>query len=103
MGELEEQIKQIRNEAQAREDARTAMTPDVWEINRNPDGDDKYRLMEREWRQRHATVQLNASPKYRTVFPSDAKLAEMKKFATRGMSFHKRRLSRRPSNTKSEL
>merc|ERR1711964_671620 len=101
--ELEEQIKRLKEEQRAREDARTASTPDFWEINRDAGADDTHRLLEREWRQRYMAVQLNSSPKYRTVFPTDDKLAQMKNNLECIAAPRKRRLSKRPSNTKSDL
>merc|ERR1711964_869439 len=98
---LVDQIKSLKNEQQAREDAKTALVPDFWEINRPADRDDGYRILEREWRQQHMSVQLNSSPRYRTVFPSDAKLAEMKKHVAASAATRQRRLSKRHRISKS--
>merc|ERR1711964_174164 len=103
--ELKEQIKRLKQEAEAREEARKASQPEIWEINRAAGADDRYRLLEQTWRMRYMayTVQLSSLPRYRTVFPSDDKWEQMKQGVRCVAADRKRRLSRRHPNSKSDI
>merc|ERR1712098_648047 len=101
--DLQAEIKKLQNEAQARKDARKALTPDFWEIHRISGDDDKYRVLEQSHTLRHGSVQLSSSPKYETVFPSKDEWSVM--FDDVRNIGHKRarRLSKKPSWAKGEL
>merc|ERR1711900_115246 len=93
---LQEQIRKLQNEQQAKLDARKALTPDFWEIHRQAGDDDKYRLLEQTWSLRHQTVQLSSSPRYETVFPSKDEWSLMVDDLRSVAAPKKRRLIKKP-------
>merc|ERR1712034_283529 len=103
---LQKSIEVLKREQQLRKDAMIALTPDFWEIQRSGKMVDGYRKLELAWAQEHLAVQLHCNPKYRVAFPSPAEVklmqAEVDACWNHWIS-RRRRISRRPFNSSSEL